>query len=66
MIKKTPYYLAVRRGYIPIELLLKHNLFFDKIWSKVGGEGIVSDEFYDVILELAAYAKKHLEASRAV
>ena len=28
------------------------------------GEGIVADEFYDVVLELAAYAKKHLEAAR--
>jgi len=66
VIKKTPYYLAVRRAYIPTEILLKHNLFFDKIWSRVGGESLVADEFYDVILELASYAKKHLEAARAV
>ena len=66
VIKKTPYYLAVRRGYIPSEILLKHNLFFDRIWSRVGGESLVADEFYDVILELAAYARKHLEAARSV
>lgn len=60
VIKKSPYLLAVHRGYLPVELLLKHNLFFDKIVSKHGGEGIVKDEFYDVILEMAAYAKKHL------
>jgi NADH dehydrogenase [ubiquinone] 1 alpha subcomplex assembly factor 6 len=66
VIKKTPYYLAVRRGYIPTEILLKHNLFYDRIWSRVGGESLVADEFWDVILELAAYAKKHLEAARAV
>lgn len=32
----------------------------------MGGEGIVQDEFYDVILEMASYAKKHLEAARAI
>ena len=60
VLKKTPYYLAVHRGYIPTDILMKHNLFFDRIWSRVGGEGIVVDEFYDVVLELGAYAKKHL------
>jgi hypothetical protein len=39
---------------------MKHNLFFDRIYSRIGGEGIVVDEFYDVVLELGAYAKKHI------
>lgn len=60
VLKKTPYYLAVHRGYIPTDILMKHNLFFDRIWSRIGGEGIVVDEFYDVVLEIAAYARKHL------
>lgn len=60
VIKKTPYYLAVHRGYLPVELLLKHNLHADKIYSRIGGEGIVAEEFFDVVLEMAAYAKKHL------
>ena len=66
VIKKSPYYLAVHRGYLPIEILNKHNLFFDRIWSRNGGEAIVVDEFYDVILELAAYARKHVQAARVI
>jgi NADH dehydrogenase [ubiquinone] 1 alpha subcomplex assembly factor 6 len=66
VLKKTPYYLAVHRGYIPTDILMKHNLFFDRIYSRVGGEGIVVDEFYDVVLELSAYAKKHVQAARAI
>lgn len=66
VIKKTPYYLAVRRGYIPTEILLKHNLFYDRIWSRVGGESIIADEFFDVLLELGAYARKHVEEARLV
>lgn len=46
--------------------MLRHNLYHDRVWNKLGGEGIVVDEFYDVVLELAAYAKKHLEAARKI
>lgn len=66
VLRKAPYYLAVHRGYIPTEIMLKHNLYHDRVWNKLGGEGIVVDEFYDVVLEMAAYAKKHLEAARKV
>ena len=66
VIKKTPYLLAVHRGYLPIDILLKHNLYMDRIYSKIGGEALVVDEFYDVMLELAAYAKKHLEIARSI
>lgn len=34
------------------------------MWSK-NFDGIMSEEFYDVILEVAAYAKKHLELGRS-
>ena len=34
--------------------------------DRVGGDGNVADEFYDVVLELAAYAKKHLEVARKI
>jgi hypothetical protein len=33
------------------------------MWSK-NFDGIMSEEFYDVVLEVAAYAKKHLELGR--
>lgn len=66
ILKKTPYYLGVGRGYLPIEILNKHNLFYDRIWSRTGGEAIVADEFYDVVLEIAAYARKHLQAAKQI
>ena len=34
------------------------------MWSK-NFDGIMQDEFYDVILEVASYAKKHLEVARS-
>lgn len=34
------------------------------MWSK-NFDGIMSEEFYDVVLEIAAYAKKHLEVGRS-
>lgn len=60
VIKKSPYMMAINRNQFPTEMLLKHDLYFDRIWDKQQ-EGIVREEFYDVLLEVAAYAKKHLE-----
>jgi NADH dehydrogenase [ubiquinone] 1 alpha subcomplex assembly factor 6 len=60
VIKKSPHMLAINRNQFPTELLLKHELYFDRIWDKQQ-EGMVREEFYDVLLEVAAYAKKHLE-----
>jgi len=34
------------------------------MWSK-NFDGILTEEFFDVILEVAAYAKKHLEIGRS-
>ena len=64
VLRKMLYYIIHHRWYVPSELLLKHNLFFDRIYNP-RVEGIVADEFYDVILEVAAHAKKHLEVSRS-
>ena len=64
VIKKLPFYLGVHRGYLPQDLLLKNNVYFDRMWSK-NFDGILSEEFYDVVLEVAAYAKKHLELGRS-
>lgn len=63
IIKKMPFYLAMHRGYLPQDVLLKNNVYFDRMWSK-NFDGIMTEEFYDVILEVAAYAKKHLELGR--
>lgn len=64
VIKKLPFYLGVHRGYLPQDLLLKNNVYFDRMWSK-NFDGIMSEEFYDVVLEVSAYAKKHLELGRS-
>ena len=45
---------------------MRHNCYFDRIVDKTGGDGNVADEFYDVVLECAAYAKKHLEEARRI
>ena len=64
VIKKVPFYLAVHRGYLPHDVLVKNNVSFERMWSK-NFDGIMAEEFYDVILEIAAYAKKHLEIGRS-
>lgn len=60
IIRKSPYYIAVNRGYLPVDILLKHNVQQDKIYKRQDKESIIADEFYDAVLEIAAYARKHL------
>lgn len=60
VIKKSPYYIAVNRGYLPAEVMMKHNVQNDRIYRRGDGESIIVDEFYDVVLEVSAYARKHL------
>lgn len=63
ILRKMQYYLINHRYYLPSDILLKHNLYFDRIYNP-RVEGLVAEEFFDVILEIAAHAKKHLEISR--
>lgn len=56
VLRKMQYYLINGRHYIPSDLLLKHNLYFDRIYNP-RVEGLVAEEFFDVILEIAAHAK---------
>ena len=46
--------------------MARHNVFNDRIYNRTGGESIIIDEFYDVILEVAAYARKHLQIAREI
>ena len=64
VIKKSPYYIAVNRGYLPVEVMMKHNVQNDRIYRRGDGESIIVDEFYDVVLEISAYARKHLQIAR--
>ena len=56
VLRKMQYYLIQHRHYIPTDLLLKHNLYFDTIYNPQK-ESLERDEFYDVVLDIAAYAK---------
>lgn len=64
ILKKLKYYFAKHRNYIPTDILLKHGIYFERIW-KPNSEGIVNEEFYDVVLEVAGWAKNHLEKGRS-
>ena len=68
VLRKAPYYIGVRRNYIPLDVMTRHNCFSDKIYNRVGGEteSVIVDEFYDVVLEVAAYARKHLMVAREI
>ena len=66
ILKKTPYYLAVHRNKIPLEIMARHNVFNDRIYNRTGGVAIVKEEFYDAVLEVAAYARKHLQIVREI
>lgn len=63
MFKKTKFYIVQNQNYMPRELLMKYNLEYTKIYD-AQNEGHVDERFYEVILEVASYAKKHLELSR--
>ena len=60
ILRKAPYYIAVNRGYMPIDVMMKHNVQNDRIYKKQDKESIVAEEFFDMVLEIAAYARKHL------
>ena len=60
ILKKAPYYIAVNRGYFPVDVMMKHNVQNDRIYRKQEKESFVAEEFYDMVLEIAAYARKHL------
>lgn len=66
VLKKAPYYIAVNRQYIPIDVMMKHNLSSEKIYRRQDTESIIAEEFFDVVLEVAAYARKHLEIAREI
>ena len=66
ILKKAPYFIAVNRGYLPVDVMMKHNVQNDKIYRRQDTESIVAEEFYDMVLEIASYAKKHLQIARTV
>ena len=39
-------------------------MYVERLWQK-NHDGIIAEEFYDVILEVASYARKHLEIAQS-
>ena len=66
IIKKSPFYIANARTMMPLDIMARHDVVTDRIYSRTGGESIVKEEYYDVVLEVASYARKHLQIARAI
>ena len=61
-IKRIPYNLQKYRLYMPEDINRKHNVSVRNLWDRVLGKP--KDELFDVVLEVASYAKQSLDASR--
>mmetsp|Transcript_25613 Transcript_25613/g.44775 ORF Transcript_25613/g.44775 Transcript_25613/m.44775 type:complete len:288 (-) Transcript_25613:705-1568(-) len=65
LLKRTKYYLESNRVYFPKELLLKHNIPINII-SEEDGTQQVPEQFYDAVLDVAAYGKQSLDKARSL
>ncbi|EGR30252.1 hypothetical protein IMG5_136840 [Ichthyophthirius multifiliis] len=61
-IKRIPYNLRKYRLYMPEEINRKHNVSVRNLWDRINGKP--KDQLFDVILEVAAYAKQSLDDSK--
>lgn len=61
VLKRFPTLLKMHINNLPKDILNKHIGSYDLLLNK---DGLVNERFYDVILEIASYAKKHLEVGR--
>jgi len=61
-IKKVPFSLRKYKLFLPDDILRKHNVSVRNLWNRV--EGKPKEELFDVILEVASHAKKHLEVAK--
>jgi phytoene/squalene synthetase len=61
VLKKLPFMLKVHANPLPLDLITKHGCSAYNLWDR---HGTVKEEFFDLILEIAAYAKKHIEIGR--
>jgi len=63
-LKRIPYGLKRYRLYLPDDILRKHNVNVRNLWNRV--EGSPKEELFDVVLEIAAHAKMHLEKAQSM
>jgi NADH dehydrogenase [ubiquinone] 1 alpha subcomplex assembly factor 6 len=57
-VRKIPFSLRYHRVTVPQDLLDKHNLTLRNMWDRVYGKA--NEDLFDVVLEVAAYAREHL------
>ena len=62
-LKKMPALLKMNVNQVPGELVMKHGASLINLWDR---HGTIKDQFFDCILEVAAYAKKHIEIGRSM
>jgi len=62
-IKRVPFTLKRYKLFLPEDIMRKHNVSVRNLWNRIDGKP--KDELFDVILEVAAHAKKHLELARS-
>lgn len=65
LLKRSKYYLGKNRCYFPKEVLMKHAVPLS-ILQEVNGVQEVPEEFYDAVLEIAAYGKQSLDKARSL
>ncbi|KAL4470689.1 hypothetical protein ABPG72_001800 [Tetrahymena utriculariae] len=61
-IRRIPYNLRKYRLYMPEDINRKYNVSVRNLWDRV--EGKPKDQLFDVVLEVASYAKKSLDESK--
>ena len=61
-LKKMPALLKMNINQIPVDLVNKYGASIINLWDR---HGAIKDQFFDCILEVAAYAKKHIEIGRS-
>lgn len=61
VLKKLPSTLRMNINMIPSDIIDKTGCSVYDLWDR---HGTIKEEFYDCILEMAAYAKKHIEIGR--
>jgi NADH dehydrogenase [ubiquinone] 1 alpha subcomplex assembly factor 6 len=61
VLKKMPALMKIHVNQIPSDIVYKYGASMITLWDR---HGQIKDQFYDCILEIAAYAKKHIEIGR--
>jgi NADH dehydrogenase [ubiquinone] 1 alpha subcomplex assembly factor 6 len=61
-VKRVPFTLRRYRLYMPDDVMRKYNVSVRNLWDRI--EGKPKDDLFDVILEVAAFAKKCLDEAK--